>query len=654
MSNGPNSPAAAYQSVPQSENDATNHNSGDLNSINPFSRKMQIVYDELERDHNEYYELWYQNMAFNQSKNNNSNDQPAAVELQPLTTNDTNSSTLLPIPSLPGSVLDEKYTTTPPLADQKDDSNLSASTSATITKKTHATQTNTIIALDAEQLVRKRQLEQNQEIQELVTYLTTLEEQHAEFEKDKKKKLAEALLSGPGAINTIKRQQGKVIPTTLTAAELTGTFGFVTNIIILSAKVATDVIKAMGAGFGIFFGIVASPLALGAMAGWITLDTYGIWADPKKQQRKSRYSANVATLGLLAVAISIIMGAIIAPIFTIPLIFIAMTSIGYAKEKYILRNTEAEIKAEQDKLDTKKGELSQAIEDWLGTQTDKEDILDCATKEDIYNAIKKHTPPIKTLPQFIDDEKKNDFALNKHKALCLSNPKIKRLAMQVNASSLHLERLQLAVSHSNQEQMIRRAFLVSSAFLFVGAIIFPPFSIVGAVGILITVIANTVLTNKRKDAQLELNKRHEANNNSSEEESRIMTTSFQQVLENHRENSRLMKTMMVNKYNLNRQLMMDQPRSTAAIMASLPRAAGPAPSMQASYLPPLLAAVPFPSSFPATSTAMPSLAALPPPLGSMHGLYQPPTTPANTADNAAASTNLGNDENRATLIIASA
>jgi hypothetical protein len=388
-------------------------------------------------------------------------------------------------------------------------------------------------------------LEKNTELHSLLTYIETLE-------KDIKKQLEIQQQEGepipdnaPGAGNWIKRNyrlvKSKFLPTVVTTADLTGTTGFVTDIFIK----LTHAISKISHAAKIFFMVIASPLALTAIGAHTLLDTYNVWKNEHIQQRKTRYSANLVTLGLLAVAIPIVLGILAAPVVAVPLVFLGITVVGYAKEEYILKQTRASLIDENIKLQTQKFELQHVIESRIESNSE---IQSLSAEINNYKAqFSLYLPPY-PLKRYLNDEtfkaEANVHATKlaelekKVSEKLVQDPKIQRLSMQINDHHDQIKTLSRSIKHMEEDQKIRKVFLFSIGCLILGGLLslVPPlapiaalFTLIGAVAILGAVLTSTY--NRYKHQHENLERKNEClNRNHADEECKTIQHGYHKEL----------------------------------------------------------------------------------------------------------------------------
>jgi hypothetical protein len=360
-----------------------------------------------------------------------------------------------------------------------------------------------------------QQIEESKEFKELRSFI---EQTERELSEHNKKLQEEALVpeDAPGPGNWIKRNYQRVkrhfLPTVLTTGDLSGSVGFVTNIYLkvlqLSDQVATTA--------RVFFEVISSPLALGVMAAGTLLDTYMVWRNEKMKQRKTRYLANLATLGLLAVAIPIVMGIIAAPVVAVPLIFLGVNLLGRAKDNYILQQTRLDIQNEESAIREKEEELRSLI----STVISHDSVTLALDHQLAYPHYIKSSYYQK--PENIQEYGKDktfqtaarqcelelaEAAKSISNKLMTADPRIQRLSIQINEHKNRLDSLKMTVKHLEQGKRLADAFLFSVGCLITGAVfaMIPPlaplaafFTLMGAAAILGAIFVGTYLRYKQQ------------------------------------------------------------------------------------------------------------------------------------------------------------
>lgn len=328
-----------------------------------------------------------------------------------------------------------------------------------------------------QQLFRKKsELEKNVELKELIDYCDEINKQLKEYNQ-KKHEEEEYSEDQPGISNWLKRKyrdiKNHLLPATVTGADISGTVGFVSNIIIKVLNLGSKV----AAGAMYFFSKVSTPLALSAMGAGALIETYAIWKNEKIKQRNTRYAANAATLSLLLVAGLVVGGAIVAPALTIPLIFLSISFIGYKKDVYLLEQLANEVKAEEDAIEEMSNKLQKIInpliKNDLALEEINQNIIECQKKLCFYQDEKN-----KSLFQNDPDFKSDAQALSTELAglkksmsdELMKNPQVEYLAFRIQEQKARCETMKKDLEQMQENLNIRKAFLVSIGFLAAGTI----------------------------------------------------------------------------------------------------------------------------------------------------------------------------------------
>lgn len=181
-------------------------------------------------------------------------------------------------------------------------------------------------------------------------------------------------------------------------------------------------------------------LALASSAAYSIEDIYDTWNDDRLKQRKTRYGANLLTIGLFGLGIAATVGAIsflTAPI-ALPLIMLGVLGIGVYKHSYIFKRTSTEIEILKNSFDDKLQEIDQRID-----QLENEGHI--ISEANLFTAVR------------------HDF-------------KIQRLACQLHDIRKQHERLIWQKLHAKTHLKNSAGLLVGLGVLL-GAIVFPPLNL---------------------------------------------------------------------------------------------------------------------------------------------------------------------------------
>lgn len=368
--------------------------------------------------------------------------------------------------------------------------------------------------------------------QDFLTKINELEVKFNQaFDQEVEKNRQEDELQKPGVINSFKRAfrwlgnkinspYEKLKTLILTGADITGTAGFVTNIVLMMLRVTAKIAIEVGKYAKFFFEVISGPLAISGIIAGTFLDTKAVFQNPEVKQRKMRYLMNGFTILTGALALVVAFGVIAAPHFTLPALFFGITLAAYIKESYILKETRREINEIEAALKTQRTELGKTIQTALLNAPEVIKTQHSQLQKDMFE-IKRLEKALVNVPSSrffiekmkVDTLKENLFKSETYKQVStfISNyPRVGRLAFEMNEHKNHLVTIKKAAEHNLETRWLRRMAIGAVAMLVAGAIFaFPPVSAFGAVAILGFVLLNTYYRHKQQSERQSLEEKRQ-------------------------------------------------------------------------------------------------------------------------------------------------